>query len=133
MSAMQEVNLRDFMYMCAVYVMRRTEYTGTLDSFLQECMQPYTTAVRLRPGDIVMWYKNVCHVELHCHIKLGVVHSHTYRMGMHYAVYEGAGIVSDAVWDEASHNPMIRMRTLDELPAPNYTILNTWRHNDASA
>lgn len=113
---LKEIHLEEFRYPCVEYCIRRLGRKETVTKLMARETTDYTDNTKLQVGDIIIWYNDAwenndrreCTLRIGSH---GPVSDYV-NFGVHYAVYEGDGLVSDLVFDSEFYFPHIRITPL---------------------
>ena len=117
-----DVDLTDLTWTCAVYVMRRIGYNGTIHDFLKLKYHKYHYPFNI--GDVVLWkHRDTSYSTPAIRIENDLPINEYLKLDKHYAVYEGNGIISDIQLLGDMQLPGIRFRKLRDLHTkPAYII-----------
>ena len=117
-----DVDLTDLMWSCAVYVMRRIGYNGTIHDFLKLEHHKYHYPINI--GDVVLWDNcDNSYSTPAMRVENNLPISDYLKLDKHYAVYEGNDIISDIQLLGDMQLPGIRFRKLSDLHTkPAYII-----------
>ena len=118
-----KVDISDWYFVCARYVMKRIGYEGDLKSFLKEPMIPYDGHEQI--GDIFVWKnKEAPSLDNTMTIleKQAITITTPFSYPYHYAVVEGTypTMYSDCVYN--GNGPYIRVRFVNMKSNPDYII-----------
>lgn len=121
----KDIFLENLAYPCVMYVKERLGLSLDIKELLNLEGEPFIPGkTELKAGDIIV-YKNTEGQSL-TRIWLKVqgksVITKWADVSKHFYVYEGDGIVSDMVYSQECTYPVIRMKDINDLDAPNYVI-----------
>ena len=112
--------LDEYMYPCANYVIKRLNLTMTPTELANIEPKKYSHNSELKPGDILVWKRNNSKDTTTATLILHgqTVISTNVLTGLHFAVIEEDGLISDLIAVENSYLFTIRIRQLCDAPVP---------------
>lgn len=117
---MNSVYLANFAYPCVSYVIQRLGLPHDIERILACRGESYSASTKLNAGDIIIWErKDGPHIS-DATLTIGERGPITtkLRLGIHFGVYEGDGMVSDVTFDGDTYYPRIRLMGLHHHPTP---------------
>jgi hypothetical protein len=127
MSSLKSVFLADFAYPCVAYIIQRLGLSHDIEAILLIHGERYNATTTLEIGDVLVWERSDSLTISDATLTIGKHGPVTtkLRLGRHFGVYEGNGLVSDITFDGDTYYPRIRLMPLSEHPVPRIVL----RHN----